>query len=254
MNNKKPKVFIGKKDREIMYFLFQNKIATSKIIHKSLFPDITIRALNMRLRRLINEKFIERGYIAGVNYRPVQTVNLTPKGFKMFNNDYRDVKGIKLKSGKEYHDLMLTTIRDHLAKIKNIKNIWSENEIILNNDFKDDIYFKELKRVNSDAAIEVKWKDKSLILAIEYEASMKKNSRYHDKFISYYNQFSIDGVLYICDTKKIYNSLIYLENKYNDSSKSKIYYIEINDFLQSKEKFDFKSRKSKKITIFDNQI
>lgn len=251
MSKVKYKFSIGRKDREIMYFLFKNKIATSQAIKDSLFPNFGLRGLNLRIRRLIDEKYVERRYVSGIDYRPVSVVNLTPKGYKFFNDDYRSVKGIKLRSDKLDHDLMLLKVREHFSKIKNIENVWSENEIIINSDFHDDKHFDELNKVHSDAAIEVKWKNESFVLAVEYEASIKKSSRYHDKFISYYQKPSIAAVLYICATKRIYNTLIKLENKYNDSSKSKIYYIEINDFLKSKKIFPFLNRKNRKTVIFD---
>jgi|GEM_PF-4700327 len=220
-------VYLPVKCSKILRFLFENRIASAKIVHAHLFPESHIRGINKHLKKLVDLEFIERRFITNKDLRCLTLYSLTKKGFKYGLPELEEIKDAEIKSGKVRHDLMALNVRHRMSKLAGVNQVWSENQIHFESDYFEEEHFRDLSLIRADGAIEFDYNSKTHYAALEYEASTKTKARNKSKLGSYTYMRAITVTLYVCKDKYIMNSLKNAEREYVKSNRrefSNIFY------------------------------
>jgi len=211
-------VYLPVKCSKILHFLFENRIASAKIIHSYLFPENHIRGVNKHLKRLVDLDFIERRFITNENLRCLTLYSLTKSGFKYGLPEIEEVKNIEIKSGKVKHDLMALRVRQRMSKLARVNQVWSENQIHFESEYFEEDHFQELSLIRADGALAMYSNNRTHYIALEYEASTKTKARNKSKLRTYTYMRGVSATLYVCKDKYIMNSLKKAEREYINSS------------------------------------
>ena len=89
--------------------------------------------------------------------------------------------------------------------------------------------------------VEVDTKVGVLNLAIEFDSACKSKSRYMHKLSTYYGKRVIDGVLYICASRHILNTLLKVDKEVADRHrrKPKVYLAMLGDVIGDRDAMAF---------------
>lgn len=246
-NKKRIGIQIRDIEKKLFSYLFLNKVATSVQIQRDIFFKISHQALYKRLNLLIESGFLTANYHKELNGRLVYS--LTKKSFEEFvigktSNEFRQ----QLQSNSVLHDLDLVDIRSKLKTFKMVDSYYSENLIKSGIDLTESDALKEFKNFNFDAILKIKKDDKTHLLALEYERSLKFSSRYQDYFKKVYSRPEVSAILYICESQKALGKIQNFEKVMIKNHWPKVFYTSLNGIL-AKTPVTFINLKNEKITL-----
>ena len=229
--NKIRKVVLCSRDMRIMRLLFESKIMSREQINNQFFPDVSSQTVNSRLRKITSLGLIER--------KPLELDN---KVFYVYSLTQRGLTKIKpmlpymvttktTLSECPSHDIALNDIRKAFEAKDTVQSYYSENVLQTCTGFKSDRQFRPFVELNSDAMAEVDTRIGVLNLAIEFDTTVKSKDRYRQKVNAYYVKRGVDGVLYICASKHILNTLHKVDMEVADrhKCKHKLYFALLED-------------------------
>lgn len=240
---KSKNVQITERDYKIMQFLFEHKVATRDQIGKYFFSGSSKQCVNSRLNKLLCCGLIQRVLIQS-GAKITFGYSLEQKGlFTMKAKSPYDITGKSIKSECNLHDTTLVEIRRRITTISTVIDYYTENVLQTCNEFKEDEKLLPFIKLNSDAVISLETKIGIVHLAIEYDSSRKSKERYKKKIEEYYQQYKIQGILYICESKYILNCIHKVEPEIAKRHQSdfKMYYSLLDNVLNSSDEIIFKN-------------
>ncbi len=242
--------YLNSRDHKILEHVLKNKVTSCKTLHES--PDFkcSMRTLTRSLTKLIASGHIVKDFVPNKNMRSATVYYLSTKGLNEIYPHFKDFKNVKLKSDKIQHDFTICKVRQVVGKLKNVKKVWSENEIKISTNFEYNEALAELDKENSDSALSLEWNGEEIHLALEYEASLKSKQRIREKLISYYRHSKINAVLYVCKNESIKSTFMKIEKSFNTSNQQKIYYITLDELLSNPNDPTFISITGEELGVF----
>ena len=139
------------------------------------------------------------------------------------------------------HDIALNDICKAFEAKASVQNYHTENVLQTSTDLQGDARFRPFVELNSDAMAEVDSKVGILNLAIEFDTTCKSKSRYLHKINAYYGKRGVDGVLYICASKHILNTLLKVDKEVSDRHrrKQRVYLAMLGDAMGERDEMAF---------------
>ena len=207
------RVILSERDFKIMCSLFENKVMSREQIGRQFFNGASKQAVSRRLRKLVDLGLITRtsvivghGAIYGYSIRPRGLVKIKPMLAY-------EVKSTSSLSDCPLHDIALNDIRKVFESKSAVQHYYTENVLQTSTDLQREAKFRPFVELNSDAMAEVDTKVGILNLAIEFDTTCKSKSRYLHKLNAYYGKRGIDGVLYVCASEHILNTLLKIDKE-----------------------------------------
>ncbi|MDB5039151.1 MAG: hypothetical protein JWQ35_2679 [Bacteriovoracaceae bacterium] len=227
------------RERQLLSYLFQAKVATFKQIHRDQFPNNVKSAVSKRLGRLLKSKFIKKG-ITDLHGKYTQIFYLNGDTVKFSSPDEVDqITRYQMQSGTIDHDIALVDLRSRLSKFSPVKKYWSENELQCLKECSTDSRLMPLILLRSDAALEIVSDGHEIVMPLELEVSRKAESRYEEKLSKYYERENISAILFIAGSEGIMNVVIKAEKKIAGSKRPKFYYALLRDVLTDRKEVEF---------------
>ena len=240
---------VTNRDLDIFRFLFESKVATSQQISDKIFPGRHITAATRRLRKLSNLSLIRRKPI-NLRNRSITSYSLSEQGFsKYLAKTLPELSRKQLRSDSIEHDIVLCEIRSLFESYAKVTSFHTENMLQSLTDYSKSSKFSPFIDRNSDAVIELESTDSNMIIPIEYEASLKANSRIFQVIYDYYANDKILLTLYICKNDSIMKKLISIEEKVAPEKLRKVYFASLDAIEGTKGYAVFSSSTGKKIRI-----
>ena len=235
------KVVVGERDLRIMCSLFENKVVSRDQINTQFFHGVSTHTVNRRLRKLVGLGLITR-MSAIVGSRVICGYCLSRRGLAQIKPmlPYK-VTTKSTTSECPLHDIALNDIRGAFEAKSAVQSYYTENVLQTCTGFKSDRQFKPFVELNSDAMAEVDTKVGVLNLAIEFDTTHKSKDRYRQKINAYYGQRGVDGVLYICVSKHILNTLLKIDKEVSDRHRRKprVYLAMLGDVIGERDEMAF---------------
>ena len=228
---------IQSRDCELFEYLFLHKVATTSQISRDIFHTTSVRDLLKRLRKLIRWNYIQR--VTVEVGKPIFAYHLTGKTFERYFSKRVKRRWIQLKSDSPLHDVKLLDIRRRLLKSKKVELFLTENALESKLDSPCDFPVDAFVEMHSDGAIIFKNNDRKFNVAIEYENSSQGSPRYEEQFMEYYADHDIKGVIYIVNGKSLYDRLKKIDLQFCTNRKSKLFFGEISEVLNSEGTLEF---------------
>ena len=242
------RVVINARDRELFNYLYEVKVATQKQLGRDVYRDVSKTVVYRRLKKLISMKYIKRSLFFN-GKRAISAYSLSKTGLRKFifsgENDKYVIK--RCLSDSIDHDMILNDIRHQLLKYDQVLEYYSENVLLSNASIVEGKEFEAFKDKHSDGMIFFKKNDNIFHMAVEYEHTVKYNSRYRDLFFRYQLESEIACVLCICANKKILNQAASAEKKNSAHGKRKGYYALAEDVLKDTDELEFVSGSGEKV-------
>ena len=235
------KVILSERDWRIMCSLFENKIISREQIGNQFFFGASKRAVNKRLRKLVDLGLIARMSVI-MGRGAMYSYYLTPRGLTKVKPILAyEVETESRLSDCPLHDIALNDIRQSFEAKDAVQNYYTENVLQTCTGFKSDRQFRPFVELNSDAMAEVNSKVGVLNLAIEFDTTHKSKDRYRQKVNAYYAKRGVDGVLYVCANKHILNRLLKIDKELADSyrRKPKVYLAMLGDVIGERDEMTF---------------
>ncbi len=237
------------KERRILQFLFQVKVATFKQIHDQLFGNIAKSAVSRRLGRLLKAKLIQKaitdfqGKYTQVYLLKAETVDL------LFDDSAGAVERYQVQSGAIDHDLILSDIRSHLSTYKKVKRYWTENELQCLKECASNPKLLPFVLLRSDAVMEMRSDGQDFVVPLELEVSRKAYQRYAEKIKHYYERGNLMSVLFISGSSEIQKAVMAVEKQIADGKRLVFYHQLLKDVLKFEEKMEFFNLKQDKFIL-----
>ena len=235
------KVVVSERDFRLMISLFENKIISRDQINTEFFHGVSVHTVNRRLRKLVGLGLITRVPVI-VGGRVICGYCLCKRGFTKIKPmlPYK-VKTKAILSECPLHDIALNDIRKAFEDKAAVQSYYTENVMQTCTGFKSDRQLRPFVELNCDAMAEVDTKVGLLNLAIEFDTTHKSKSRYADKVNAYYGRRGIDGVLYVCASRHIFNRLLKIDKEVADSHrrKPKVYLAMLGDVIGKRDVMEF---------------
>lgn len=154
------------------------------------------------------EKLRKSGHLSSsiVRWREKRSVvfGITDKGIREIENSYRyKITSPNFRSDSVFHDLGIVLLRGRLEKTKMVVEYLSESMLQSCSFFTEHEKLSAYSIVNSDAALAIETEKNKFHVALEYEISAKKKSRYFDKLEEYYDSPRVGAVFYVCGDASI---------------------------------------------------
>ena len=235
------KIILGERDFKLMISLFENKIVSRDQINTHFFQGVAIQTVNRRLHKLVGLGLIRRTSVI-IGRRVISGYSLTPPGLaKIKPMLVYEVKTGSRLSECPLHDIALNDIRKAFESKPAVQNYYTENVLQTSIDLQGDAKFRPFIELNSDARAEVDTRIGILNLAIEFDSACKSKSRYMHKLNAYYGKRGIDGVLYICASRHILNTLLKVDKEVADRHrrKPKVYLAVLGDVIGDHDEMTF---------------
>lgn len=246
---------INSRDMEILYDLFFFKTMTIAQIKRSHFYVDCKKYYRRRVRALENHGYIHSCECRHKRKRGFFLIySLTKKGFEIVMGAKGVVpKQCQLMSQSVKHDLVLVDLAHKVKSSLNVSNYFSENSIQAFFE-PDTSTFVGCAHINkSDACFELLVGTKKLQVIFEYERTPKVYPDYQKKLEGYYTSNKFDAILYITDHTSIQNLLATAETYVSQYYIPKVYWIDRNVFMNSKEEVTFVNVKGEKLCLKFNQ-
>lgn len=249
MKVKQKRVILTQRDRCLLQFLFESKVCTFEQIRRNIFLNISCSIVRRRLKGLIESKYVSIS-TNFVNPQGRLSYSVTDKGIEVFAQDIPFVIDRKIKkSDSIHHDLALVDIIYKLKEFKYVEELFTENALQCYQDLREGIPYRDYAALRSDGFIEMMFKDKKLLAALEYDKTSKNSKRYFQKFKDYYYNEDITGILYICENKPMMNKLLSIDQKVCNQEDSKFFFCLKDELLLSKEKVTLVNFKGQKFEL-----
>lgn len=228
------RIELTKRDEELFKYLFANKGATLKQIHRDLFPEATERLVYRRTQKLRDYGLINTNvYFEKIQYG---VFSVSKKGLNEVYDLEEDLLSCELLSGNIKHDKVLLDLKNILTKVHCFDFYASENEIE-SGLVESKVYPVEAcKELHSDALLGIKFNDRHINFAIEYENSEKSNNRYSEYLKNYYAYPIVDHVIYFAKNEKIKRRIINADKKIIENmsdQSSKVFVTNIEELNES---------------------
>ena len=224
------KIIVTPRDKELFLYLFQNKIANLEQIHRDLFSAILKSTMYKRLNKLVKAKWVERNaYIEG--QKILSCFNITKRCLDTHLKETFDMRGGVLKSDSIFHDLRLNDIRSFFLKQKCIDSYFTENELVTNDDLKENLKISSYGSARVDAVVRMVGRNRRLChLGLEYEHTFKSKKRCREKIRSYYLRPQVEVILFIYEDRSIYHRFMEMEKEFSEQSRRpKLFFLDIKD-------------------------
>ncbi len=215
---------LTERDINILSFLHQHKVATTKQILRDVFKANTGTA-RKRLQILRLNGFIES---VGRDEDGDKSIiySISKRSFNFLARFYPEMCFIKsYRSSSIVHDLRLLEIRKALTSKKLVTGYWPENVLKTSQVAIEDRNLQPFRSLNVDAVVKLEnSQGKKIFCAVEYEASLKSKSEYLAKMSEIYSSPFIRFVLYITSTEEIEARLKKSEQEFAPKGEKKIYF------------------------------
>lgn len=240
MINKKS-IRINERDREVLLFIFRNKIVSFKQIHQFFFNGTHITAPGRRMNKLCNYKVIKKEcYFIGRKSHVAYSI--TALGVNLIQPYLLNVvDSQRYNTDSLEHDLALGDITHYFSKLSIVKEVHSESELLSCSQFMENDKLLPFIELRSDRACLIKSAEGLDFLALEYERTIKSKERNRSKLESYYLQSSIPAVLYVCETDILMKSLMKIDSELCANRSSKLYFCVREDVHEGLKKITFTS-------------
>lgn len=246
MNNK---ICFMERDRDILIFLFRNKVASFNQIHRYYFENTSKQICSRRLNKLLKSRLIEKRAILTKKGREV-FFNVSGHGIKAIDEFLdHDINSKNYTSDSIQHDLVLTDITKRFEKMSVVLEVLTESQLQSCSAYMDDSSLLPFIDLRSDRVCVIKGETKNSYAAIEYERSLKENSRNKSKIDAYYNNYSVPAVFYICQSRSLLNSLKKIDKERSEKEESKLYFCEVADVQSSSSEITFTRHDGEQLTF-----
>jgi hypothetical protein len=218
----KREIVLTSRDFEILQFVFEQRAVSCKQLAQRFFSIASFQAAHARLEKLITTNYLEKLYTLWNDTRTV-AYGITKKGVKAIGEKYHyQITGGNYRSDSINHDLGLVVLRERLEKLKMVDNYFSESMLKNCPDLSGSEKYREFSIANSDAALAIDTIKDQFQVAVEYEISDKKKSRYVDKLVDYYFSPSVALVLYVCGNARIEKLIRAADSEIGGKHKAKV--------------------------------
>lgn len=235
-------------EKELFRYLFNNKVATSLQISRDIWKSsISHQALYKRLNLLIKAKFIEANYHKELGGRLVYSLHC--HAMRELGLVQSKLARQQLKSDSVLHDLALNDIRQCLTGFESIHECYTENALRSGIELLDDESLMEFKKFNFDAVVKVHKQNEFVYLPLEFERSLKFDSRYRQYFKKLYCENQIKAILFVAQTKKILEHIQSLERISAKNYWPKTFYLLVDDLFKPSESVSFSNLNQERITF-----
>ena len=244
---KRKNIVVMERDRQLLLYLFVNKVATVKDIHQDIFGDVSLSFVNRRLRFLVSHGLVTPQIRKDSYHRLIYSV--TRKGFEKYIAEKGMAKRLQLSSDSVEHDLTVLKIKRRFRKFKNVLNVYSENLVrsgLLDEDYPE---LRQLGELRPDAVVKLKVRKRIYFLPLEYEASPKFFKRNAKLLSKYYTSPFVVAVLFVSKTDTIQKQLWQQEAARKSERKGRFYYAQLEDVLNTQERLAFGSVKDDILTM-----
>jgi hypothetical protein len=229
----KREIVLTLRDFEILQFVFEQRAVSFKQLAHRFFSIASFQAAHARLEKLTMTNYLEKSYTLWNDTRTV-VYGITKKGVKAFGESYSyQITGEKYKSDSVNHDLGLVALRERLEKVKMVANYFSENMLQNCSDLSGSEKYREFSIMNSDAALAIDTIKDQFQVAVEYEISDKKKSRYVEKLVDYYFSPNIALVFYVCGNARIEKLIRATDLEIGGKHKAKVLTCLVENFHKS---------------------
>lgn len=245
MSKEGPGVFIDDQDLILFKYLFVNKIARLDQIKRDILPEVKIKTLSWRLRRLEKAGFLVGKY--EFTRRARKLYSISKKAFDEFvsNGDEREKV---LTSNSHRHDLDLVDIQTRFKQSSKVLKYYPENFLQAWRDEIEDPALLGISKVRCDGAVKVGLFNGNYWVGIEYECSERSTLRYEEKLRRLYDDDGPIAVLYICRDKALIRKIMNIEKKRFPTQRPVLYYTTIDEVMHKKE-FSFTNREGVNISF-----
>ena len=222
--------FIPELDVVAIKYLHTVKVANARQINRDVYRFKNYRSVNRSLKKLVDRGLIQTVYHS--SQYPRKLYSATKKGFGKYVRDGFE-RRVQILSDSIPHDIVLSDIRSRFIDTGSARNYVTENELRCWQDYSDSPLFFNYVQSGCDAVAELDFPTGAVYFAVEYEASLKRMSRYRDIFSRYYLSDAIPFVLYIAGTKSLMSRMINHDKRYFSDKEAKIFYLLLSDFMTS---------------------
>ena len=237
------------RDIEFFRLLFEYKIATTRQALRFSYPTATITRVRDRLARLAKLGFVKsKGH--KLDGQLLNVHHLTKKGLGFVKDRYDTGAGnFKLKSDSPDHDLRLLEIGKRLEGSRHCENYITENVLQSNGGLAEDGETSAFVSGHSDAYLAAKYKGESFNVAVEYEHTPKKPSRYEAVVDGYYFTEKVDAVFYFYRAESTKRNIVAAEEKNWGDEEPKFYFCRLDGLKNAQKKVFLKDRQGTRIGI-----
>jgi hypothetical protein len=244
-----PKVLISDRDRKVLCFLFEQKVADLKTLHELFFEGRALCTASLRLSKLVAGNYIKKLGISKAGALQVY-YKLDALGFNEIKRQYLfDQLKPYYTSDSVLHDLELSKIRRLMQTCDNVEHFFSENVLQNCSLIDEEAKLVPYRKLNSDASLRIQTSSGAMYASLEYEASKKTHERYAKKIVSYYRSTSITAVLYLCVSREIRKLIASIDLEVNKKYRPKLYFACQSDGLYQSKSLTFVNAKGGKITL-----
>ncbi|MCY4644483.1 MAG: hypothetical protein OXB88_07685 [Bacteriovoracales bacterium] len=216
-------------------------MATAAQVGRDIYRGVTKTVIYRRLKKLLSMKYLSRGFHFD-GQRAVSVYSLSKRGLGKFIFD-KGTDGIvkQAMSNSVEHDLILNDIRHLFMQKGQVKDYLTENTMAALGYFRSKGIFETSKKIRSDATVLWEKNDQTYRMALEYEHSLKYRHRYNLLFGSYYLEYDIDGVFYICRDKKILKKVCEVEKRHHRGKRGKVFFTTLDELFSGRKALSFTS-------------
>ena len=249
MDYKQKGLYITERDIELFDLLFRYKTANAQQVLKFIYSTSSITNVRHRLKRLESLDLIKSdGH--KTERQLCNLYHLTKKGFGFLKEQYGDYsKNFKLKSDCPNHDLQLVEIGKKLEKSKHCEDYIPENILQSDEELCDDKEIEDFVKYRSDAYLAAKYQEEVFNVAIEYENTPKRISRYETIVDNYYFSPKVDIVFCFYRSENVKKHIVSIEEKNWKDYEPKFHFCSLKDFSNAKKKIVLEDRQGEKIEI-----
>ena len=228
MRSHRSTVFIRNKDLGFFRYLFAFKVATVEQISRDIYPGLTLNAIRKRVNRMIDEGLISSQYEEDLAGKLVYT--LGPRGLHDYILGGTHARQ-EWRSANVSHDVTLVDIAHKLQSSAKVKLYYPEHLLKTGIGVASQLPLDLFRDLRPDGLAKLGFLNGDFHVAIEYEASFKKRSRYEAKFRAYQTSSDVAGVLYVSDDQELISYLKSTELKLTPAADSKFYYQSLSELL-----------------------
>lgn len=242
---------LQERDIKILKFIYASRVASYSQILTRYFKDCHRTAAYRRIRKLRKEHMIKLQSTV-IEDKPLEYLTITERAWDLICNSWSFlVDAPYFKSESPAHDLRLNTVFFCFERLKSFRSFMSENLLQSSSALRADMKFRDLARLNADAALVLNGPDRqTYVYGVELELSKKAPERYQEKLQSYYRADGIDGVIYITANQEIQDSLTRIDSDLCKQRDSILYLGSEADVLKSDKKIYFRNAKANGIELF----
>jgi len=236
----KPNIILTKRDQTVLISLFKSKVISLNQIHQNFYQGTKRCSPSRRMQKLFLNGLVTKKVLL-LNDLRQNVYGISKNGVEIVQEHLEgDVTSRNYKSDSIEHDLKLFEITKRIKEFKAIKNVITESELQSCSDFIRDDDLRSFVQLRSDRVLEIVGKNKTSFAALEYERSLKRKSQNLKKLQDYYIHKRVPVVFYICKNTMIMNSLMESDKEASQNSKSKMYFITLEEFSSGSDEINFK--------------